>query len=105
MNKSAVVHARIEPKTKASAERVLQRLGLSPTEAIRIFYRQITLRGGIPFPIHVPNKLTEKTLAKSRSGREIQQFDSLDEMFASWDKMRSPRRKKRVGGTRRGRLD
>jgi DNA-damage-inducible protein J len=44
--KTAMVHARIEPATKLSAEGVLRRLGISPTEAIRIFYRQITLRKG-----------------------------------------------------------
>ena len=86
MNKAAVIHARIEPKMKASAERVLQKLGLSPTEAIRIFYSQITLRQGLPFSVQIPNELTEQTLRKSRDGKEIEHFDSLDKMFASWDK-------------------
>ncbi len=36
--KTAVVHARVEPETKAKAESVLRRLGITPTEAIRIFY-------------------------------------------------------------------
>lgn len=84
MNKSAVIHARIEPKTKASAEKVLHKLGLSPTEAIRIFYKQITLHQGLPFPVHIPNELTAETLRKSRSGKEVKEFDSLDEMVASW---------------------
>ena len=34
----------MEPGTKRGAESVLLELGLSPTEAIRIFYRQIVLR-------------------------------------------------------------
>ncbi|KKL55729.1 hypothetical protein LCGC14_2252520, partial [marine sediment metagenome] len=41
MEKSATVHARIEPKTKKKAEGVLKKLGMSPTEAIRLFYNQI----------------------------------------------------------------
>lgn len=86
MNKAAVVHARIEPNVKASAERVLQELGLSPTEAIRIFYRQITLRKGLPFSVHIPNELTEKTLANSRKGKDVEHFDSPEAMFASWGK-------------------
>lgn len=48
--KTAFVHARMEPQTKRKAEGVLAKLGISPTEAIRIFYRQISLRGGLPFP-------------------------------------------------------
>jgi len=83
--KTAVVHARIEPKTKAKAETVLRRLGLTPTEAIRIFYRQICLRGGLPFAVEIPNELTAETLAKSRRGENVETFESLDDMFASWE--------------------
>ena len=86
MEKSATVHARIEPKTKKKAEDVLKKLGMSPAEAIRIFYNQICLRGGIPFPVLLPNEVTDKTLKKSSKGEEIQCFDSLEEMFDSWGK-------------------
>ena len=84
--KTAVIHARIEPGTKRSAEGVLRRLGISPTEAIRIFYRQITLRKGLPFAVHVPNALTASTLKKSHKGEDIEAFDSLEKMFETWEK-------------------
>lgn len=86
MNKSAVVHARIEPQIKKQAEGVLQKLGLRPTEAIRLFYHQICLRGGLPFPALIPNKLTAKTLKKSQRGENVDTFDSLEEMLESWEK-------------------
>ena len=47
--KTSAVHARIEPQTKEKVEEILRNLGLTPTEAIRIFYKQISLRGGLPF--------------------------------------------------------
>ncbi len=84
--KTAVVHARIEPQTKHKAEGVLRKLGLTPTEAIRIFYRQISLRGGLPFPVEVPNELTTATLAKSRRGKDTQEFESVEAMFKTWEK-------------------
>lgn len=84
MNKSAVVHARIEPQTKTRAEQVLKKLGLSPTEAIRLFYHQICLRGGLPFAVLIPNEVTAKTLEKSRRGEDLEAFDSLEEMLESW---------------------
>ena len=84
--KTAVVHARIEPQTKQKAEEVLRKLGLTPTEAIRIFYRQISLRGGLPFPVAIPNELTASTLQKSRRGEGIQEFESLEAMFKDWEK-------------------
>ena len=86
MNKSSVVHARIEPGTKASAERILGKLGLSPTEAIRMFYRQIMLRKGLPFSVEIPNRLTRATLDRSARGEDVQEFDSVEKMFASWEK-------------------
>jgi DNA-damage-inducible protein J len=84
--KTALVHARIEPQTKRKAEGVLRKLGITPTEAIRIFYRQISLRGGLPFAVEVPNERTSETLDKSRRGDGVTEFDSLDDMFASWEK-------------------
>jgi DNA-damage-inducible protein J len=84
--KTAVVHARIEPETKRKAEGVLRRLGVSPTEAIRILYRQICLRNGLPFAVEIPNDRTSATLMGSRRGKGIREFGSLDEMFESWEK-------------------
>jgi DNA-damage-inducible protein J len=84
--KTAIVHARVEPQTKQKAEGVLRKLGLTPTEAIRIFYKQISLRGGLPFPVKVPNERTASTLAKSRRGKDVREFESLDEMFETWKK-------------------
>lgn len=84
--KSAIIHARIEPQIKRQAEGVLRELGLSPTDAIRIFYRLITLRRGLPFAVAVPNECTAATLEKSRRGEAVQEFESLDAMFESWEK-------------------
>lgn len=84
--KTAVIHARIEPQIKRQAEGVLHKLGLSPTEAIRIFYRLITLRRGLPFAVAVPNECTAATLERSRRGKNVQEFESVDAMFESWEK-------------------
>ncbi len=84
--KTAVIHARIEPQVKIQAEKVLHSLGISPTEAIGIFYRQITLRRGLPFAVSIPNERTAATLAKSRRGEDVEAFDTLDDLFESWEK-------------------
>jgi DNA-damage-inducible protein J len=84
--KTAIIHARIESQAKQKAEGVLRKLGLTPTEAIRIFYRQISLRGGLPFPVMIPNEITDATLKKSRRGEDIQKFESLDALFKNWEK-------------------
>ena len=81
----AVVHSRIQPEIKAQAEEILRKLGLSPTEAIRMFYTQITLRNGLPFDVAIPNEETVKALEDSRAGRNLERFDSIEELFESWD--------------------
>jgi DNA-damage-inducible protein J len=84
--KTSVIHARIEPQTKQKAEMVLRKLDLTPAEAIRTFYKQISLRGGLPFPIAIPNELTASTLEKSRRCKDIQEFESIEAMFKNWEK-------------------
>ena len=85
MSHSAVIHARIDSATKVATERILTSLGLTPTEAIRLFYRQIAMRGEFPLELRVPNRLTAATLAKADRGEELEQFVSLDDLFSSWD--------------------
>jgi DNA-damage-inducible protein J len=82
--KTAAVHSRIQPEIKEQAEGILQRLGLSPTEAIRMFYTQIALRNGLPFDVSIPNNETTKALEDSRSGRNLERFNSTEELFESW---------------------
>ena len=49
MSKTETVRARIEPGLKSKAEYVFRKLGLTPTQAIRLFYKQVELRNGLPF--------------------------------------------------------
>ena len=81
MNKSATVRARIEPKLKKEVEHLFHDLGLSTTEAINIFYRQVKLRKGLPFPIVVPNKTTLKTFDDTDAGKNLVRCESADDMF------------------------
>ena len=83
--KTAAVHSRIEPETKEKAEGILRKLGLSPTEAIRLFYTQITLRNGLPFPVAIPNEETAQAMVDSRKSRNLSTYSSTDELFKSWD--------------------
>jgi DNA-damage-inducible protein J len=85
MSQSATVHARIDPATKAATEKVLESLGMTPTEAIRLFYRQIAIRQSFPLELRVPNKLTASVLAKSDKNEEIETFESATALYSSWD--------------------
>lgn len=82
--KTAAVNVRIEHQLKAEAEEVLLRLGLTPTEAIRLFYAEICRTEGLPFVIAIPNELTRQTLKKSQRAEDTEEFENLEDMLASW---------------------
>ena len=63
--KTAMIRARVEPALKREAERVLLEVGLAPAEAIRLFYKQIVLRSGLPFEARLPKS---KQPRRSRKG-------------------------------------
>ena len=86
MNRTATIRARVEPGLKDDVEKLLHRLGLTTTEAITMFYSQIRLRQGLPFPVEVPNATTRKTFEATDRGEDLNTFDSLDKMFEALDK-------------------
>jgi len=81
MSRTTTVRARIEPRLKSDVEKLLHRLGMSTTEAITVFYNQIRLRQGLPFPVEMPNATTRKTFEATDRGEDLHSYDSLDEMF------------------------
>ena len=85
MSQTAAIHARIDPATKAATERILETIGLTPTEAIRLFYRQIAMRGEFPIEIRTPNADTAKVLAKVDRGEDVETFDSTEDLYATWE--------------------
>lgn len=64
--KTAKINARLEPELKAQTERVLDDLGLSITEAIRLFFKQIVHQRGLPFDVRLPNAETRSALEEAR---------------------------------------
>jgi DNA-damage-inducible protein J len=68
MAKTANINARIEPEIKKKAESIFAALGISASDAIGMFYRQVAFRRGIPFDIYVPNVTTVAALEESERG-------------------------------------
>ena len=80
MSKTETIRARIEPELKNNAETVLAALGLSVTEALTLFYKQITLQQGLPFDVKIPNDVTIKTLTQVRNREDLTEYSSLDDL-------------------------
>ena len=78
MSKTETIRARVEPEIKRRAESVLRELGLSPTEAIRMFYRQVILRRGLPFAVEIPNAETQAAVREAIAGENLSELSDLD---------------------------
>ena len=85
MAKTEMIRARVEPELKREAEELFSSLGLSTTEAITLFYKQVTLHQGLPFQVRMPNAETVEALEQARDRRGLTEYDSLDELKASID--------------------
>ena len=55
MAKSANLYAQIEPELKVQAESILTARGISASNAITMFYKQIILQNGLPFEVKLPD--------------------------------------------------
>jgi len=81
MSKDATVRARIQPDLKKRVETMFEKLGLSTTEAITLFYRQVDLRKDLPFDVVIPNEATRKTMEDTDAGRNLILCKDADDMF------------------------
>lgn len=59
---------------------MFSRLGLSPTEAIRLFYKQVALQHGLPFAVKMPNAETREALRQASERQDLTGYGSLDDL-------------------------
>lgn len=50
------VRARIDPELKDETDRIFSELGISTTDAIRMFLSQVKLQRGLPFSVGLPDQ-------------------------------------------------
>jgi len=78
--KTATVQVRFTPTIKDKAESVLDGLGLTPTTAIELFYKQIIAYNGLPFSPKVVNAVTAKAMNETKD-RDGKSFTDVNELF------------------------
>ena len=83
MTATTMVHVRVDEKTKAQATKALDAMGLSVSDAVRVFLTRVAAEKRLPFELRVPNAATRAAIAETeellhtRRGR----FTSADELF------------------------
>ena len=80
MAKTETIRARVEPELKHQAEELLRELGLSATEAITLFYKQVTMHRGLPFEVKIPNADTAEALRQAESGAGLVEYSTVEDL-------------------------
>ena len=80
MATDTVVRARIAGNVKEEAARVLEEMGLSVSDAIRLLLVRIAREKALPFEVKVPNDETISAMEEARRG-EGKKYRSVVEMM------------------------
>lgn len=77
------VRCRIDPKTKEDAAEVIEAMGLTVSDAIRLFLKRVASDGAIPFELRIPNAKTVAAIAEleaPRSRAKPKRYKNVDDM-------------------------
>ena len=88
MSATTMVHVRVDKKIKAQATETLSAMGLSMSDAVRVFLTRVVAEQRIPFALRVPNAKTREAmteadeLVKAHRAR----FSDPEELFENLEK-------------------
>ena len=83
---SAFARARMDNDLKNEAESILHSVGITPSEAIRMLYKQIVNRRGFPLELRTPNAKTLAAFSEvDHDIDKLETFNSFDELLDAND--------------------
>ena len=82
MPRTKTYQIRMDEEEKHATFQVFHDLGITPAEAIRLFFAKVRTTQSIPFSIeYTPNAKTAQVLLASDSEKDYQGFNNLDDLF------------------------
>ena len=84
MARTETIRARVEPELKSEAEAILKEVGLSSSEAMRLFLFQIVRQRGLPFEVKIPNAETIAAIEELEAGKGVR-VNSLEDLLDDAD--------------------
>jgi len=78
---TAMIHVRIDQKLKSKASKTFGAMGLTLSEAVRVFLTRAVTDKAFPFELRVPNA---ETIAAMKAGDrgEVVSFNNVEELMA-----------------------
>ncbi|HRO37691.1 type II toxin-antitoxin system RelB/DinJ family antitoxin [Thauera sp.] len=90
MAQSSMLHIRVDDETKTQATEALAAMGLSMSDAVRIFLKRVVNDQAFPLELKVPNAETRAAMEEARAMMKARQarFESTDTLFDALEKSR-----------------
>lgn len=87
MSASTMLHVRIDERLKENGNAVLEAIGLSASDAVRLLYRRLVAEQGFPLELKVPNAETRAAMAEAEKllTRRKARFADAESMIAELD--------------------
>ena len=90
MAQSSMLHIRVDDEVKTQATEALAAMGLSMSDAVRIFLKRVVNDQAFPLELKVPNAKTRAAMEEARAMMKARQarFESADALFDDLEKTR-----------------
>ena len=85
---SSMLHVRVDDETKQKATEALDAMGMSVSDAVRLFLRRVVIEQAFPLELKVPNAETRAAMAEADEIARTRKarFVNADELFADLEK-------------------
>jgi len=80
MATSTMIHVRVNEDLKQEATQALESMGLTVSDAVRVFLTRIAADQAFPFALQVPNAETQQAMIEARAITQAR-FNNSEELF------------------------
>jgi len=79
--KAAIISAEVDSELISGAAKVFRKIGISESEAIVLFLREVVIRQQLPFESLFPNPATFDTMRKTDAGEELTAYKDVNDFY------------------------
>ena len=85
---TSMLHIRVDDDTKEQATEALAAMGMTVSDAVRLFLRRVVIDQAFPLELKVPNAQTQAAMRESRAMMAARKarFNTADELFDDLEK-------------------
>jgi len=85
---TSMLHVRIDDETKLQAQQALKAMGMSVSDAVRIFLTRVVADQAIPFDVRVPNQNTVSAMNEAEDiiRAKKARFGTVEDLFNDLEK-------------------